>query len=191
MFKNIIPFLILLLLTGCGVMNNPDKEVPATPAGADTGTDEENIAFTKKQIQNLILTDENKIIEQLYSNYRLFEEKESAEIFFRELNTTAQTLSEKDRSIIQSWILRGEQTVTDYSTENLLFYPVILSRNCTLTEKIIFDKTRAVITVSASAQSCQDEKIYHPLIYKIAKTIRQIEIKIFDKKSTIIENISE
>jgi hypothetical protein len=172
-------------------MNNPDKEVPTAPAGTDTETDDANIAFTKKQIQNLILTDENKIVEQLYNNYRLFEDKESAEIFFQELNTTAQTLSEKDRSIIQSWILRGEQIVTNYSTENLLFYPVILSRNCTLTEKITSGTTRAVITVTASTQSCQNEKIYHPLIYKIAKTIRQIEIKVFDKKSTVIENISE
>ena len=190
MFKSILSLAILLLLAGCGVMNNPEKGSEAVPAGAENAADDANTAFTKQQIQTLILTEKNKTVSETYGEYRLFEDQNSAENFLHELNTTAQTLSETDKNIVISWISYANSLNTNYDTQNLLFYPLILPQNCTLREDITSDRTKTIITVIALPQSCQNEKIYHPLIYQIDKTIQQMEIRSSDGNRIVIDNIS-
>lgn len=185
MFRSLFLILPLLwFLTSCGVMNNPEQD--SSPKG-DAETTNEALPVFKDFIPTLILTPQNNIIAQNFAQYHIFTQETETQNFLHELNTTTQTLPETDRNIIHTWISYANSLNTNYDTQNLLFYPLILSQNCPLHKTVTTAQNNFVLTLTTETDKCTQEQIYHPLIYNIDKQYDTIIISP-DGKDIILDN---
>ena len=179
--KSIVFVSCFLGMIGCGVMSDPKDEEKKSVEIAD-GTlmlSDGNISF--------LFSGWDVGITEL-TTFKVFEAKDKAEAFLSELNTTAQTLEEKERMGIEEWVERIVASDINYHDKNLLFYPLFQSLDCGIKKHISTENNTAVITVEALSETCEDIPLYHILVYSIDKSIQDISIQAFEQSTVTFPN---
>ena len=173
-----IVFFSVLLFWGCGVMNNPKSKNPQE----DDASMKNEVTFTAvSKIDSKPLLGSNNI--EILNNYKIFETKEDADIFLADLNS-----SYGDIPVVHEWITNIENAHISYSTENLLFYPILQSSYCGRKDSIDIKGSDVTIALSRTLEDCDQTFVYHVLIYQIPKDIQNITIKAFKKAPVTILN---
>ncbi len=172
----------LLFVVGCGVMNNPDTNSEIFKGDDGSVSNEAGTMISAKiDVNNLVLTDQNRQFTDRYNSYRVFESLVSTNLFLSDLNDSAQTLTSEDMAIVNGWIDSIKSANINYQEKNLLFYPIMQDEDCGIKTNIDVSDHNATITLKKSKTVCKKTTIYYPLLYVLDKSIENITIVPFDE----------
>lgn len=168
---------VLLFIVGCGVMNNPKSDkLPEDGIVNDAG-----VFLEVSKIDSTALLGSNDI--EILNNYKIFETKQEADIFLNDLNSSYGNIP-----VVQNWITNIQNKHIEYTSSNLLFYPILQSSNCGRKDNLTIADSNVTIKISSSLEDCATTFAYHVLIYQVPKSIKNITIKAYEDSSVTILN---
>ncbi len=182
LIKKMMFLAILLLLIGCGIMNNPQDDGDTTKISKIFTADLDNTEINQEFIDNTSVVGLEDV------TYRIIDSNASLNLFIQDLNDSA-TQSSFVKMKATQWITLLTDANVDFQQNNILFYTYIWNL-CQYQDTIVFKENNAEIMIDITSELCNPSATIYVYAYRVSKEIKQITVKVEGMDDLNITNSS-